>query len=175
VRIIAGQLGGRNFASPHAARTHPMSDKIRGALFNVLGDVAGLTVLDPFAGSGALAYEAVSRGADSVLCIENDKSAQRTIRENITVLQLERQIRLISANSSSWSDANPAARFDLMLADPPYDDVQLKLLEKLVRHVAPGGIYVLSWPASMPAPELTLPLQRQKSYGDAQLLFYKTN
>jgi 16S rRNA (guanine(966)-N(2))-methyltransferase RsmD len=76
MRIIAGTLGGRTFESPHGRRTHPMSDKVRGSLFNTLGDIDGLTILDAFAGSGALAFEAISRGAEHVLAIEIDNRAQ---------------------------------------------------------------------------------------------------
>ena len=70
MRVIAGRLGGRNFDSPKTQRTHPMSDKVRGALFNALGDLGGLTVLDAFAGSGACSLEAASRGATEVLAID---------------------------------------------------------------------------------------------------------
>ena len=69
MRVIAGRLGGRLFDSPHTRRTHPMSDKARGALFNMLGDIEGMHVLDPFAGTGALSFEAISRGAASALAI----------------------------------------------------------------------------------------------------------
>ena len=67
MRIIAGTLKGQQFQTPHSHKTHPMGDKIRGALFNVLGDIEGLSFLDAFSGSGALAFEAASRGAASVL------------------------------------------------------------------------------------------------------------
>ena len=63
MKVVAGSRGGRNFASPHNNRTHPMSDKVRGALFNALGDLDGLSVLDAYAGSGACSLEAASRGA----------------------------------------------------------------------------------------------------------------
>jgi 16S rRNA (guanine966-N2)-methyltransferase len=75
MRVIAGFLGGRNFDSPGGHRTHPMSDKVRGAVFGVLGDIKGLSVLDAFAGSGALSIEAVSRGAKYAVAIDVDKRA----------------------------------------------------------------------------------------------------
>jgi 16S rRNA (guanine966-N2)-methyltransferase len=75
VRIIAGSLKGRTFSEPHGHRTHPMSEKVRGALFNALGDIEGLTFLDAFAGSGALSFEAASRGAKSVIAIDKDGPA----------------------------------------------------------------------------------------------------
>ncbi len=174
MRIIAGSLGGRSFASPKSHRTHPMGDKIRGALFNALGDIGGLSVLDAFAGSGALSFEAISRGAAKASAIEYDKPAQRTIAENIRALRLTRHVRLISANCSSWSDNNPDQQFDIVLVDPPYDKLQFETVAKLTRHVIPGGLYVLSWPGNADLPKLTgCQLVSQKNYGDAQLLFLR--
>jgi 16S rRNA (guanine966-N2)-methyltransferase len=150
-----------------------MSDKIRGALFNILGDIDGLSVLDSFAGSGALGFEALSRGAPSVLMVESDKSAQRAIAENIQALGLGKQAKLVKANVGSWSDNNPAEQFDLVLCDPPYDKLQLTLLQKLVRHVAAGGTYVLSWPGKLAAPEFVgMEMVANKTYGDSQLVFF---
>jgi len=70
VRIIAGYLSGRQFNSPRSNRTHPMSDKARGGLFNSLGDISGLSLLDAFAGSGALSFEAISRGTASSVAVD---------------------------------------------------------------------------------------------------------
>lgn len=175
MRVIAGSLGGRLFASPRTHRTHPMSDKMRGALFNVLGDIAGLTVLDAFAGSGALSFEAISRGASMAIAIESDSSAQRTIQENIRQLHLERRVRLVKAGCSSWSDRNLAKRFDIVLADPPYDKLQSATLERLVSHVQPDGLLVLSWPSSLKPPTYeAMELLEHKQYGDGQLLFFRS-
>src|ERR1700756_1715958 len=102
MRIIAGRLGGRRFASPRGHRTHPMSDKMRGALFNSLGELAGLSVLDAFAGSGALAFEAVSRGAKGAVAIDLDRSAQQAIAANITALGLQDQVKLVRASAGAW-------------------------------------------------------------------------
>src|SRR4051812_43097697 len=99
MRIIAGTMGGRTFSSPHGHRTHPMSDKMRGALFNTLGDIGGLTILDAFAGSGALSFEAVSRGARHATAIDSDRSAQQTITENIRSLSLNKHVKLIKASA----------------------------------------------------------------------------
>lgn len=174
MRIITGSLGGRSFSSPHSHRTHPMSDKIRGALFNTLGDIDGLTVLDAFAGSGALSFEAISRGAARAIAIENDKPAQRTILENAKALDLTQQVKLVSTTAGGWLDANPDARFDLVLLDPPYDDVQLHTVQRLAQAVAEDGLLVLSWPGDQELPDFedfTRVLQR--SYGDAQLAYYR--
>jgi 16S rRNA (guanine966-N2)-methyltransferase len=77
LRVIAGELGGRFFDSPDSDATHPMSERMRGSLFNILGDIKGKTILDAFAGSGALSFEAVSRGAVHALTLEKDKIAQK--------------------------------------------------------------------------------------------------
>src|SRR6185312_1690039 len=102
LRVVAGALGGRVFDSPDGHRTHPMSERVRGGLFNALGDIENLTVLDAFAGSGALGFEAISRGAASVLAVEIDKRAQDAISRNIRTLGLAKQMKLVRANCSSW-------------------------------------------------------------------------
>lgn len=174
MRVIAGTLGGRNFESPHSARTHPMSDRVRGALFNTLGDIEDLTVLDAFGGTGALSFEAVSRGARSVLTIEIDKPAQRSIESSIKALGVSKRMKLVKANCSGWSDNNPDDLFDIVIAAPPYDDLQLSVVRKLARHAKTDGLYILDWPGKMDAPEIDgLQLIEQKLYGDAQLAFYR--
>lgn len=174
MRIIAGKLGGRAFNAPEGHRTHPMSDKARGALFNMLGDIDGLTVLDAFAGSGALGFEALSRGASSVLAIELDKKAHKTIQTNLEILKLQGAMKAVHANASGWSDNNEREQFDLVFSAPPYDNLQITLLQKLVRHVKEKGLYVLDWPGGLEAPEfLGLKKVKNKKFGDAQLVFYR--
>lgn len=174
MRIIAGRLGGRQFASPKGHRTHPMSDKGRGALFNALGDIEGLSVLDAFAGSGALAFEAISRGAARVTAIERDRSAQMAVAANITTLGLKKQVKLIRANAAGWLTTADDA-FDLVLLDPPFEDLQPNLLLKLAMRTNDDGIVVFSLP---PDARLNLPATgfehvNTKSYGDNQLVFYR--
>jgi 16S rRNA (guanine966-N2)-methyltransferase len=174
MRVIAGRLSGRNFDSPRTHRTHPMSDKVRGALFNALGDLDGLTVLDAYAGSGACGIEAVSRGAASVLAIDVDPEAVKTIAKNIKNLDLTDQITVRCKNISGWSRNSQAKQFNVVLADPPYDDIRPDVLERLMAHVHPGGLLVLSWPGSEPVRDFTgLDMVSHKKYGDAQLVFYR--
>lgn len=155
-------------------RTHPMSDKARGALFNILGDIAGLNLIDPFAGTGALSFEAVSRGASHAVTIEHDRPAQRTIQKNIKSLGLIREVKLISATANAWLQTNPDATFDLVLCDPPHDDLQPRLLERLAARVKVGGLVVFSLP---PDANIELPDAYEsvvdKSYGDMHLAFYR--
>lgn len=173
MRIIAGRLGGRLFDAPHGHRTHPMGDKIRGALFNTLGDVECLTVLDAFAGSGAISFEAISRGAASAVAVESEKNAQKTIEHNIEKLGLDESVQLVQAFVISYV-RRIHDEFDIIIADPPYDDVQYKALEILPKYVRLGGVIAYSLP---PKARLIMPanfeLIVQKNYGDATLHFYR--
>lgn len=173
MRVIAGSLGGRQFKSPHGHRTHPMSDKARGGLFNALGKLDGLTVLDAFAGSGALAFEAVSRGAKSAICLDRDRNAQLAIADNIRSLDLAGKVRLIRASANSWLSTSDQ-RFDLVLLDPPFDDLQPVLLADLAGLTCPGGLTVVSLPAGQQI-VMTDGFEHLKtrSYGDNQLVFYR--
>jgi 16S rRNA (guanine966-N2)-methyltransferase len=173
VRVIAGLLGGRVFNSPPGYRTHPMGDRVRTALFNTLGDIKGLTVLDAFAGSGAVGIEAVSRGAKMVVAVDADKDAARTIKENILLLGVGETMSCIRAFVHSWS-RRTHEEFDVVVADPPYDAIDYKTLEALPKRCKVGGTLVYSLP---PKARLLLPdtceLLVKKSYGDAILLFYR--
>lgn len=175
MKIIAGKLGGRVFEAPRGAKTHPMSDKIRGALFNALGDIGGLTVLDAYAGSGALSFEAVSRGAASAIAVENDNSAQRIITKNIYDLNLASKVKTIKAGVGAWLSTSEVELFDIVLADPPYDKVQAQSLEQLATRAKPGGVIVLSLPPNSDFQLSGDGYQElsQKSYGDAILHFYR--
>lgn len=173
MRIISGHLGGRQFDAPHGHHTHPMSERIRGAVFNVLGDVEGLTVLDAFAGSGAVAFEAISRGAIHALLIDNDTEAVNTITKNVGLLGIDEKVQVIQGNINGWS-SNYTDTFDLVFCDPPYDAVPSTLIQKLSKHVAPAGTLVLSWPSFVDLPNLEhMENRSQKKYGNATLAFYK--
>jgi len=174
MRIISGSLGGREFKSPAGHRTHPMSDKIRGAVFNMLGDITGLTVLDAFAGSGALSLEAISRGAAHATAIDIDKSACSTIHQNIAQLDIQDKVKVSCANCVRWSLKNQAKRFDLIICDPPYDKVHIAVIQKLSRLLADNALLVLSWPGHLPTPDIDgLTHVQGKHYNDAQLIFYR--
>lgn len=175
MRVIAGVLGGRVFDSPGTRRTHPMSDKARGALFNILGDIDGLCVLDAFAGSGALSFEAVSRGAASALAIESDTTAQKVIAANIQALEVTETVHLVTATANAWLQTSPAElMFDIVLCDPPYSDLQPNLIKRLAERVTGGGLLVLSWPGNAELPVFDgFEVAAARSYGDMQLAFYR--
>lgn len=174
MRVIAGRLGGRLFEAPNGHRTHPMSEKIRGAIFNALGDITGLTLLDAFTGSGALCFEAASRGAEAAIGIDIDKMAITTAVKSAENLGLKESVRFIRANASSWSDNNETALFDVVILDPPYDDVRPDLLKKLAKHCKANGVLVVSLPPNAPVSQLTgFEEINSKDYNDATLQFFR--
>lgn len=175
MRIIAGALKGRQLHAPHGHKSHPMSDKMRGALFNTLGDIEGLSVLDAFAGSGALSFEAASRGAGAVTAIEKDRAAHSVIDRNLVELKLKSIVHVSRANVAGWSIHNMEKKFNIVILDPPYDDLQLNLLARLIkRHVIPGGLAVLSFPGKAEAPVFeNTDKVAAKAYGDSQIIFYR--
>lgn len=174
MRVIAGKLKGRGFYAPTGHRSHPMSEKMRGAMFNALGDIEGLTVLDGFAGSGALSFEAISRGAQHATAVEVDKTVHQTIAKSIAVLGLETKVKAIRANVGTWSYHNPSAAFDIVLLDPPYDAISAEGLVKLAYHTKAFGVVVLSLP---PAASVIMPNDFEalqvNDFGDGQLHFYR--
>ncbi|HUB92908.1 MAG TPA: RsmD family RNA methyltransferase [Verrucomicrobiae bacterium] len=174
MRVIAGSLGGRNFSSPRTHRTHPMSDKVRGALFNMLGDLNNLSMLDAYAGSGACSIEAVSRGAKHVLAIDIDRDAVKTITENVRLLGLGSDIAIKQANINGWLRNQPAEQFDIVLADPPYDAIKPDTLRQLATLVRSDGVFAISWPGGEPVQEFAgFTVVGHKAYGDAELIFYR--
>jgi len=174
VRIIAGKFSAREMKSPKGHRTHPMSEKVRGALFNSLGDVSGLSVLDAYAGSGALSFEAISRGASSAQLIEKDHSAYKICKGNAKSLGLEKETKVTNANCSSWSDNNPDKKFDLVICDPPYDKLNIETISKLSKHLKPNGLMVLSFAGRESVPTVNgVVVVDSRIYGDAALAFYR--
>ncbi len=174
MRVISGFLGGRIFDSPHGHRTHPMSEKMRGALFGALGDIKGLTVFDPFSGSGALSIEAVSRGARSAMAVEVDPSAYNVILKNIDNLDLKDRIQATRAYAGAWSTRHQSHKFDLILLDPPYDNIPYRDLKRMPRHLADDGVLVLSWPSKLDYLHFDgLEIIQSKEYGDGSLHYYK--
>mgnify|MGYP003439633048 FL=1 len=172
--MISGKFGGRFIDSPHTTRTHPMSERMRAALFNILGDIEGDVALDAFAGTGALGLEALSRGAARVVFIEKDRAAQNVIQENIEKLGVDIQSQLIRTSVSAWSETTENQAFDLIFADPPYHDMQLSTVSKLVNYLKPKGLMILSHSGRESAPTVNgVVVVDNRSYGDAALAFYR--
>ncbi|MCA9343880.1 MAG: RsmD family RNA methyltransferase [Candidatus Nomurabacteria bacterium] len=172
MRIISGIYGGRTIQSPSGHKTHPMSEKMRGAIFNALGDIKGLSFLDAYGGSGAVALEAISRGATNVTAIDSDKNAIQTIKANAHALKAD--VKVTQVNISSWLDNNPGHCFDIIVADPPYNNVNKTHLYKLAKALNSGGVIIYSLP---PKEDIRLSdsyqILSEREYGDSRLVFYR--
>ncbi len=175
IRLIAGTYGGRIIEGSGSDRTHPMGERIRNALFNKLSsEIEGAVVLDAFAGSGSLGLEAISRGAARAVLVERDRVAQNIITKNIKTVGAESQTKLVKASVANWMETNAEAQFDIIFADPPYHDMQLSTVMKLIGLLKPNGLMVLSYPGRGEAPtELGVVVVDNRSYGDAALAFYR--
>lgn len=174
MRIVSGQYGGRVIAAPKTAGTRPMTDKVRAALFDSLGDIEGLRVLDAYAGSGALGFEALSRGAAQVDAIESARSPIQAIHSNIKVLNVGWSYSLHQTTVEGWLARTPEATYDLILADPPYDQLRSDILEKLGGLLTDNGVLVVSHGARQPVGMLSgLNQISMRTYGDSGITVYK--
>jgi 16S rRNA (guanine966-N2)-methyltransferase len=174
IRLISGVFGGRYLDAPDTTRTHPMGERIRGALFNMLGDIEGHVVLDAFAGTGSLGLEALSRGASHATFIEKDRIAQKVIGNNITTLRLENRTLVVKTTVANWISTAKTQQFDLIFVDPPYHDMQLSTVSRLPKYLKPKGLMILSHPGRESAPTVNgVVVVDNRSYGDAALAFYR--
>jgi len=120
MRVIAGTHGGRELIAPKGRATRPTSDRVREALFSILGDVHGLNVLDLFAGSGALGIEALSRGAAQATLVDSGRAAVTAIRRNLEALGLEGEVVPQPAARFLGAALRDGRQYDLVFLDPPY-------------------------------------------------------
>jgi len=175
IRIISGQYGGRKIEAPDNSRTHPMGERIRNAMFNSIGsEVEGAEVLDVFAGTGSVGLEALSRGAKAATFIERDHVAAKILAKNINTLDAEDRVVIIRTTVMNWLETSKQNQFDLIFADPPYNDPQFSTVAKLLPLLKPGGLMVLSHPGGSEVP--TKPgvvVVDNRSYGNANLTFYR--
>jgi 16S rRNA (guanine966-N2)-methyltransferase len=174
MRIVGGSLGGRRISAPPGSATRPTSDRVREALFSILGDrVDGANTLDLFAGSGALGIEALSRGAAAATFVDSSAGALRVLRENLDTLQLRAQ--------TSKSDALRWLRsatdvYDLVFLDPPYDLAERlgsELSPVIPAVLAPGATVVAESDRRKPL-DLDLPLNDERRYGDTLIRIYES-
>ena len=152
VRIIGGQYRRRLLDFPGGAGLRPTPDRVRETLFNWLGqDLPGWTCLDLFAGSGALGFEAASRGAARVVMVERDRGAYESLEKNRAVLGA-RQVEILRADALAWLAGNRDA-FDLIFVDPPFDSSLAEaVLADLARHLKSGGQAYVEQGAAVVAP-----------------------
>lgn len=175
MRIIAGEFKSRIIKDAATGRTHPMGEKVRGAIFNALGSLEGKTLLDSFAGTGAIAIEALSRGAEEpVHAVEINPDAFERLKENRDAITDESRIKVHRANVTSWLKTTEKT-FDIVIADPPYDAVGMKALDACAAAVNPGGLLVLSIPIAEHIDFDGFKKIDEKRYARAKIVFYRKN
>jgi 16S rRNA (guanine(966)-N(2))-methyltransferase RsmD len=184
-RIVAGDLGGRRISAPPGRETRPTSDRVREALFSTLEsqiDLSGCRFVDLYAGSGAVGLEAASRGAAAVLLVESDARAARTIRANITALDLGAKCELAVGRLPAALNSAPKLPYDVVFADPPYElpepDVTELLRTLVARHwLAADTVVVLERSARSPEPARVegVTSERGRRYGESMLWYLRAS
>ncbi len=179
IRVIAGKYGGRRIDAPDFsnARTKPMGERIRNAMFNKVGaEIEGAKVLDAFAGTGSVGLEALSRGAAHVTFIERDKQAQKILAHNVALLGCEDSVEIIRTSVNNWLETADPQGFDIIFADPPYHDPQLSTVTKILGLLKHKGLMVLSSPGRGEGPNLAntgIVVVDNRSYGNARLTSFR--
>ncbi len=176
MRIIAGSRKGARILAPRGLDTRPTGDRVREAVFNLLGPVDGAEVLDLYAGSGAMGLEALSRGAARVTFVESDRTAAETIIRNLDKLKLEGAVVLREdAGRKLAADEAAGRSYDLVLVDPPYA-MLTTILPTLAAHLpavlAASGVAVIE-SAAREEPDLPLPKRTSRRYGAARVTVFE--
>ena len=177
MRVIAGELKGQRLVAPRGWKVRPTSDRVREAIFSALGErVVGARVLDLYCGTGALAVEALSRGAAAAVLVDHDI---RPALGNVQRLGLDEKVELVRADVGRWlaqvSSASAAGKFDLVFVDAPYrlaDRVAQDLDTHLPRLLAEGGRAVIESGARRPLRIDSLEPLRRRRYGAADVTVY---
>jgi 16S rRNA (guanine966-N2)-methyltransferase len=171
LRIVAGEFKGRRLVAPRGARTRPTADRVREALFSMLGDVSGARVLDLYAGSGALGIEALSRGAASATFVEREPAAVAAIERNLEPLGADAVVE--RADALRWL-ARAQGPFELVFCDPPYDSASRlggPLAERLPGLTSDDARIVTESDKRNPL-ELPFPLIRERTYGHTRIAIH---
>lgn len=178
MRIIAGMARGRTFDAPQGLGTRPTLDRVRENVFNILQmKVRGVQVLDLFSGSGAMAFEAISRGAEGATLVDCDRSAHQVQTRNAARLRMDGQCRILL---SDWKDAlrrmtQEGARFGAVFLDPPYKMHDMSPVFEALRPVlAPDAVIVLEHEAkTFPAIADGYEMTDSRRYGVAGVSFFR--
>jgi 16S rRNA (guanine966-N2)-methyltransferase len=178
MRVIAGRLGGRTLRAPAGALVRPTSDRVREAVFSMLGAIDGACVLDLFAGSGALGIEALSRGAARATFVERNARAAAVLAANLEALGLgppEAELRREDALRAVRSARERAETYDLLFIDPPYREagVWSRELSASLAPLLAAGARIVVESDGRAAIELDAPLERERRYGDTLIRIHR--
>ncbi|CAN5639533.1 16S rRNA (guanine(966)-N(2))-methyltransferase RsmD [soil metagenome] len=170
MRIIAGRWRGRPIRAPAGERTRPTTDRVREAWLSALQhDVPGATVLDLFAGSGALGLEALSRGAAHVTFVERAAAPLRALQSNIDALDAAAEVTVVNGEAVRYVEALGAGAFDIALADPPYDTDAAARLVGAFERTPFATLLCIEHRTRAPLPDT--PDTHTRRYGDTSLTF----
>jgi 16S rRNA (guanine966-N2)-methyltransferase len=172
MRVVAGEFKGRRLHAARGVVTRPTADRVREALFSMLGDVSGTRVLDLFAGSGALGIEALSRGAESAVFVERDRRALVALRRNLEAVGAGSAE--VAATDALRFVARGKGTFDLVFCDPPYDEASraaAPLAEGLPALLDEDARIVTESDKRNPL-LLPLPLLVERAYGDTRIAIH---
>jgi 16S rRNA (guanine966-N2)-methyltransferase len=177
MRIVAGSRKGHRIDAPKGVVTRPTSDRVREAVFSMLGSVEGARVLDLFAGSGAMGLEALSRGAAHTTFVERDAAAARVVERNLEKLGLRDAANVLRQDAARAVRSEGAAgrSYDLVLVDAPYAEwPSLEAgLGALLRDVVAGGGRLVVETAATTEPQLPLDLVTTRRYGSARITVFQ--
>lgn len=177
MRVVGGEHRGRRLSAPGGAATRPTADRVREALFSILGDVGGLRVLDLFAGSGALGIEALSRGARSAAFVDRARAATDAVRANLAAIGAGSEATVARRDALAWlrSAAAEGAAFDLVFCDPPYDAAGrlARPLSRLLPPVVATEARIVTESAQRHPLALELPLVDERSYGETLIAIHR--
>ncbi|MDX1438703.1 MAG: 16S rRNA (guanine(966)-N(2))-methyltransferase RsmD [Rubricoccaceae bacterium] len=152
MRIVGGEFRSRRLHVPKGGDVRPTTDRVRESVFNVVDarfDMDGASVLDLFAGTGALGLEALSRGGAHCTFVEQSRTVADVLRRNIAMLDVAERTRVVVTDVFKWLTSSNGAVFDLIFADPPYDAADAGRLPEIVEPcLAQGGLFVLEHDAS---------------------------
>jgi len=167
VRIIAGDFKGRRIKTPATDKVRPTADRVREAWFNILqGSIPGARVLDLFAGSGALGFEALSRGAVSVDFVEKHTASLRVIHANASLLNVADQVTIHRTDAIRFAERLQPGAYDVAFADPPYASDQASRLVALFRAAPFAKVFAIEHAADQP-----MPGDDTRRYGDTAVTF----
>jgi len=185
MRVVGGRLGGRTLHAPRGRATRPTPERVREALFSILESVEGLAVLDLFAGSGALAVEALSRGAARATLVDSAAAAAATIKRNVEELGLAAEAEVHredalaflrrAARPAGGAAGTEATQYDLVFLDPPYRHATAlgrSLSEALEPVLAPSARVVAESDRRAPLELATLTERDERRYGDTLIRIY---
>ena len=153
-----------------------MGERIRNAMFNRIGgEIDDARVLDAFAGTGSVGLEALSRGARWVTFVERDKIAQKILSKNVASLGVDEETEIIRTTVNNWLETADHEMYDIILADPPYHDLQLSTVSRLFGLLKPNGLMVLSHSGRGEGPNLEngIVVVDNRSYGNATLTYFR--